>query len=142
MTTTTRIEQNQQYMKQLPEPVISFIQATNSFDTDAFVATFGDDALVNDAQREFWGPDAIRRWASREMIGDEVTMLVTDVKKHHGTIIVNAEVDGEFNKTNLPDPLLLTFYFTVEQDKIVQLIILLNRPSNERAIPALTVAER
>jgi hypothetical protein len=142
MTTTTRIEQNQQYMKQLPEPVISFIQATNSFDTDGLVATFGDDALVNDAQREFWGPDAIRRWASRETIGDKVTMLVTDVKEHHGTIIVNAQVDGEFDKTNLPDPLLLAFYFTVEQDKIVQLIILRNRPANEPAIPALAVAGR
>jgi hypothetical protein len=116
-----------------PEPVLSFIRATNSFDIDGFVAAFTDDALVNDVQREFWGPDAIRRWASREMIGDKVTMLLTDVTKHHGTVIVSAQMDGEFDKTNLPDPLVLTFYFTLEQDKIVQLIILHNRPADGSA---------
>ncbi len=36
-------------------------------------ATFADDALVNDAHREFWGAEAIRRWVAREMVGDRVT---------------------------------------------------------------------
>ena len=31
------------------------IAAVNAFDEDAIVATFADDALVNDAHREFWG---------------------------------------------------------------------------------------
>jgi ketosteroid isomerase-like protein len=34
----------------------------NAFDTAAIVATFADDALVNDNHREFWGTDAIRAW--------------------------------------------------------------------------------
>ena len=32
------------------------IAAVNAFDEDAIVATFADDALVNDAHREFWAP--------------------------------------------------------------------------------------
>jgi hypothetical protein len=32
-------------------------------------------------------------------------------------------------KTGLPDPLLLTFYFTLRGDKITKLIILLNKPA-------------
>ena len=36
-------------------PVLAeHIAAVNAFDEDAIVATFADDALVNDAHREFW----------------------------------------------------------------------------------------
>ena len=34
--------------------VAEHIAAVNAFDEDAIVATFADDALVNDAHREFW----------------------------------------------------------------------------------------
>ena len=37
-------------------PVLAeHIAAVNAFDENAIVATFADDALVNDAHREFWG---------------------------------------------------------------------------------------
>jgi hypothetical protein len=36
-------------------------------------------------------------------------------------------VDGHYDKRGLPDPLVLAFYFTVQSDLIVQLIILRNR---------------
>jgi hypothetical protein len=43
-------------------PVLAgHITAVNAFDEYAIVATFADDALVNDAHREFWGREAIRR---------------------------------------------------------------------------------
>jgi len=42
------------------------IAAVNAFDENAIVATFADDALVNDVHREFWGHQAIRRWVARE----------------------------------------------------------------------------
>jgi hypothetical protein len=50
------------------------ITAVNAFDEDAIVATFADDAFVNDAHREFWGSEAIRRWVAKEMVGDKVTI--------------------------------------------------------------------
>ena len=34
---------------------------------------------------------------------------------------------GDFDKRGLPDPLVIAFYFTVQSDLIVQLIILRNR---------------
>ena len=40
---------------------------------------------------------------------------------------VTANVDGNYDKRGLPDPLVLAFYFTVQGDLIVQLIILRNR---------------
>jgi ketosteroid isomerase-like protein len=52
-------------------PVLAeHIAAVNAFDENAIVATFAGDALVNDAHREFWGREAIRRWVARELAGD------------------------------------------------------------------------
>ena len=44
-------------------------------------------------------------------------------------MIVHAVTDGEYDKTGLPDPLVLTYYFTVRGDRIVQLIIIRNEPT-------------
>jgi ketosteroid isomerase-like protein len=59
--------------------VAEHVEAVNAFDEDAIVATFADDAFVNDAHREFWGTDAIRRWVAKEMVGDRVSLEVTEV---------------------------------------------------------------
>ena len=37
--------------------------------------------------------------------------------------------DGEYDKTGLPDTLVLTYYFTVRGDRIVRLIIIRNEPT-------------
>jgi hypothetical protein len=112
-------------------PVLAeHIAAVNAFDADAIAATFADDALVNDARREFWGREAIRRWAARELAGDRVTIAVTEVLDHHGDTIVRGRYDGDYDKTNLPDPLILTNYFTVRDGKIVTLITILNTPAS------------
>ena len=105
------------------------IAAVNAFDENAIVATFADDALVNDARREFWGSDAIRRWVAKEMVGDKVTLEVTGVIDHYGDTIVRARYDGEYDKTNLPDELILTNYFTVRDNQIVRMIVIRNEPA-------------
>jgi predicted transcriptional regulator len=105
------------------------VAAVNSFDEDAIVATFAEDALVNDAHREFWGIEAIRRWVAKEMVGDHVTIDVTEVIDHHGDTIVRGRYDGDFDKTNLPGDLILTNYFTVRDGKIVSLIVIRNTPA-------------
>jgi hypothetical protein len=109
--------------------VAEHVAAVNAFDEDAIVDTFADDAFVNDARREFWGTDAIRRWVAKEMVGDKVTIDVTEVVEHYGQTIVRGRYDGTFDKTNLPDELILTNYFTVRDGKIVSLIVILNTPA-------------
>ena len=113
----------------LPQPVAAYIQATNDHDSAAFLASFTQDALVNDIQREFWGKAAIGKWAEREIFGAKVTMEVVRTVDHYGDLIVTAKLDGDYDKTGLPDPLLLTFYFTLRGDKITKLIILHNKPA-------------
>jgi SnoaL-like domain len=112
-------------------PVLAeHIAAVNAFDEDAIVATFAEDALVNDAHREFWGREAIRRWVARELVGDRVTVTVTEVLDHHGDAIVRGRYDGDYDKTNLPDELILTNYFTVRDGKILTLIVIRNTPAS------------
>jgi hypothetical protein len=109
--------------------VAEHVAALTARDEDAIVATFAGDALVNDAHREFWGTDAIRRWIAKEMVGDKITLAVTEVIEHYGETIVRGSYDGEFDKTNLPDELILTNYFTVRDGKIVSLIVIRNTPA-------------
>ena len=106
------------------------VAAVNAFDEDAIVVTFADDALVNDTRREFWGIEAIRRWVARELVGDRVTMAVTEVIDHQGQTIVRGRYNGDFDRTNLPDELILTNYFTVRDGKIVTLIVIRNTPAS------------
>ncbi|HEY1832357.1 MAG TPA: nuclear transport factor 2 family protein [Acidimicrobiales bacterium] len=110
--------------------VARHLAAVNAFDEDAIVATFADDALVNDAHREFWGASAIRRWVAKEMVGDRVTVEVTEVLGHYGDTVVRGRYDGEFDKTHLPPgDLILTNYFVVRDDKIVSMIVIRNTPA-------------
>jgi len=110
--------------------VAEHIAAVNAFDQDAIMAAFADDALVNDAHREFWGAGAIRRWVAREMVGDHVTIEVTEVIEHYGDTIVRGRYDGTFEKVNLPDEPILTNYFTVRDGKIVSMIVIRNTPAD------------
>jgi hypothetical protein len=111
----------------IPAPVSAYIAATNNFDIEALMATFAADALVNDHRNEFGTRDAIRHWAQREIIDDRVTMQVTGSTGRGNTVAITANIDGDFDKTGLPDPLVLTFYFSVSRELIVQLIIVHNK---------------
>jgi hypothetical protein len=111
----------------LPPFVAAYVEATNTFDLERLLSTFGDDALVNDQLRDYWGKPAIREWAGRDIIGKSLTMNVTTIVEHYGNFIVTANVQGNFDMRGLPDPLVHAFYFTIHGDRIVQLIILRNR---------------
>jgi hypothetical protein len=114
---------------ELPAIVAEHIAAVNAFDTDRIVTTFAPDAYVNDNRREIWGTDAIRAFMAREFAGDHVTMEVREVIDHYGDIIVRARYDGTYDKTNLPEELVMTSYFSIRNGKIVSLAVIRNQPS-------------
>jgi hypothetical protein len=116
-------------MAQLTGVVAEHIRAVNNFDADAIVATFAEDAYVNDVRREIRGIDAIRRWVDKEMVGDNVTIEPVEVLDHYGDTIVRGRYDGTYDKTNLPGELLLSNYFSVRDGKIVSLVVVRNMPS-------------
>jgi ketosteroid isomerase-like protein len=116
----------QSRLPDMPAPVAAYVLATNLFDIDGLLDTFADDAVVNDQLYEYWGRDEIRHWALRDIIGQHTTIHVTQVRQRGADAVVTAHVDGSYDKRGLPDPLVLTFYFSTTGEKIVQLIILRN----------------
>jgi hypothetical protein len=109
------------------DPVIaSHIAAVNSFDLDAVMDTFADDAVVNDASREFWGREHIRAFVAKELVGDRVTMEPVEAIDNAGMWCVRCRYEGDYDKTGLPDPLILTNYFRVRDGKVVTLFIVHN----------------
>ncbi len=114
---------------QLPDVVADHIDAVNAFDTERIVATFASDAYVNDNRREIWGLEAIRAFMAKEFVGDHVTMEVREVIDHYGDIVVRAKFDGTYDKSNLPDELIMSSYFALREGKIVSLAVIFNQPS-------------
>src|SRR5580698_6382630 len=107
----------------LPTIVRDHLAAVNAFDVEAIMATFAHDAFVYDNRREFWGRETIRAWTAKVIVGDRVTMVVTEVFAHDELTIVRARYDVNHYKTKLPAVLILTNYFKMRDDKIITLII-------------------
>ncbi|GAA3670913.1 nuclear transport factor 2 family protein [Microbacterium marinilacus] len=59
-----------------PTPVTAFVEAINAADTDAFVALFAQDGLVDDWGTEYRGHERIRQWAGSDAIGAGARMKV------------------------------------------------------------------
>lgn len=102
---------------QLPAAVGALIAAANAHDTDAFLATFTPDGVVDDWGREFRGAEAIRRWSDAEFIGVAVTLDVTEVSGRDGETVVAAQVGG--NGFNGPSH----FTFAVDGDRVRRMTI-------------------
>ena len=105
---------------QLP-PSNAYIGSINDHYPAAFIALFADDAVVNDAGREFRGRAAIKAWSDREIFAAQVTLEVIDVADRDGETVVTTKVDGNFDRTGLPDPVIINHHITAEGGQIVAL---------------------
>jgi SnoaL-like domain len=104
--------------------VAEHIEAINAGDIDRTAATFAPDAYINDNRREFIGIDAIHDWVTYEVVSQKVTIDVHEVFDQHGDTVVRLAYDGAFDKTGLPEEIVMTNYFSVCDGKIVSLIIM------------------
>ena len=59
-----------------------------------------------------------------------MTIEVREVLDHHGDTVVRGAYDGTFDRTNLPDEIVLTNYFSVRDGKITSLVIVFNQPAD------------
>lgn len=111
----------------LPKVIQDFIAASNKPDLDAYVDCFSEDALVLDEGKEWAGKAAIKRWSDEHHFGANVTLDPQKDRQHEAETMVVFKVDGDFDKTGLPDPLYLDFYFQIRNHKIKQLAIRLSK---------------
>ena len=99
------------------EPVARLLQAANDHDTDAFLASFTADGVVDDWGREFTGAEGIQGWSDREFIGVDVALTVTDVTIDGDVTTVAADVGG--SGYNGPSH----FMFTVRDGLVSRMMI-------------------
>lgn len=108
----------------LPERVAQFIEATNAGEVSRILEFFSTDSIVNDQLQQWCGLAELKKWAERDVIGQQLSLRPIHCIQHYGHCVVAAHADGKFDKRGLPDPLEVLLYFTLAEDKIVQLIIL------------------
>src|SRR5258707_5888044 len=116
-------------MPSLPAVVPDHTAGSNASANAGIFPTFAPAAYVTENRREIWGIEAIRKFMAKEFVGDHVTMEVREVIDHYGDIIVRAKYDGDYDKTNLPDELIMSSYFALRDGKIVSLAVIFNQPS-------------
>ena len=108
---------------QIPQSIAAFIKATNAHNTDEFLATLTESAVITDEGKEYRGIAAIKEWSDEKYIGAKVILDVVDMANSNGKTIVTVRVDGNFDKTGLPDPFLMDFHFAIGTNKIAALNI-------------------
>lgn len=90
----------------------------------AFLSIFAEDAVIIDEGQEYKGLGKITEWSEQYHFAYKLNLEVINIMEESPQTIVTAKVDGDFDKTGLPDPLLLDFYFTVVNRKVTRLEIL------------------
>ncbi|MDV4149909.1 nuclear transport factor 2 family protein [Clostridium sp. AL.422] len=107
----------------LQEPIETYFSTTNNSDQKNFISIFAEDAVVIDEGQEYVGLDKIQKWSEKHQFAAKIRLEATNVIEKNDMTIVTAKVDGDFDKTGLPDPLLLDFHFTVSEGMITKLEI-------------------
>lgn len=106
---------------QLPEPAASYVRTTNENDPAGFIKLFAEDAVVDDAGRMIAGREAIRAWAASDVFAANVQFEVLETHGDEHEATIRAKVDGTFDRTGLPDPLIMAFQLTATENAITRL---------------------
>ena len=100
-----------------PLAVQRMIEATNSGDHAAFVATFTEDAYLEDWGRQFRGHEGVASWDGSDNIGKNTRFEARGTRQVGETYVVTLAVSGDgFNGTS-------DIEFAVDGDLISSMVI-------------------
>ena len=100
-----------------PAAVQRMIEATNEADREGFVASFTEDAYLEDWGRKFHGHAGVARWNETDNIGKNAHFAATATREEQGHYVVTLVVSGGgFNGTS-------DIAFEVQGDLISSMII-------------------
>ncbi|HKO96297.1 MAG TPA: nuclear transport factor 2 family protein [Pyrinomonadaceae bacterium] len=105
----------------IPKAIEFAVKAANDHDAIGFLSHFAKTAVITDEGHEYHGLAAIEKWSDEKLFGDNVTFDITDIRISGDTRIVTAKVDGDFDKTGLPDPFVMALHFVMSGSKINRL---------------------
>ena len=113
----------------IPKPIATFIEATNKHNSQEFLNVIADTAVIHDEGHDYHGIAEIKEWSDEKVFGAKVTLEPLKIIDQPGNTVITMKIDGNFDKTGLPDPLIMDFHFTIDSDKISGLSIHL--PNNK-----------
>jgi NAD(P)-dependent dehydrogenase (short-subunit alcohol dehydrogenase family) len=113
--------------------VAAYFRATNDHDPATFLACFAESAVVYDAGRVWQGIDAVRTWSDREIFAANVQLELIAASTQGDEAVVTTRVDGSFDRTGLPDPVVIEHRITLADGKISRLTCRLARERGELA---------
>ena len=103
--------------------ISNFIKAFNDHDTNILLGFLSDEAVIHDEGHEYRGIPEIRKWYDEKAVVPGVTLEPVRAVEMNGITIVTAKVDGNFDKTGLPNPLEMDFNFTIDATRVSGLSI-------------------
>ncbi|WEX90893.1 hypothetical protein PZN02_004471 [Sinorhizobium garamanticum] len=104
--------------------VQAFVAAVNDGSLPDVINAFLSDAIVNDQLVEYEGHHAIGVWARNDLLAQRTRMSVIRCRTRPTGVVLTVEMTGDFDGLGLPEPLVLSCYFSLSDRKIDQLIIL------------------
>jgi hypothetical protein len=114
---------------QVPVEVVAFVHAINAGESDALLTLFAERTLINDEGREYWNTPGVCTWANRIVVVQRLAIEPGAAVTNVDQVALTATVDGAFDKRGMPDPLIVSIYFSLRHGKIVQLVILRQEPA-------------
>jgi len=105
----------------LPKIIDTFIKACNEHNSDAYIACFIEDAVVQDEGKDINGTKAIKEWNERSSKEYKVKLDAIKLVDRNEETVLTASVSGDFEGS----PVNLDYHFTISNDKIMALKILL-----------------
>lgn len=108
-------------MAKIPAPLQAFIETTNQGDSEAFVALFTPDGVVNDWGNEYHGTEEIAHWNQTDNIGKQSQFTLQDAQSlapDQWRLTIKVAGNG-FNGVS-------PFNFTLADDQIKSMVILPN----------------
>ncbi|CAG9623495.1 nuclear transport factor 2 family protein [Sutcliffiella rhizosphaerae] len=106
---------------QLPEAIETFFRVSNSYDSSLLAKCFAEDAILYDEGLAYHGPTAIEADIVKANNNLQVKTDVTNAVGKNGEMVVLATISGNFDGS----PVALDYYFTIKDQKITTLKIVL-----------------
>lgn len=104
----------------LPQAAMDFVLKVNERDEAGLIDLFAEDATVDDAGKLHQGREAIREWMASEIFAPNVTFEVIQAKGDEKEVEFTAQINGDFDRTGLPDPLIMSFQLHAPEGKITR----------------------
>ncbi len=105
----------------LPNAADEYVRTINSHDGVRFGELFVDDAVVDDNGRTFRGRKAIEEWGASDIFAANVTLEVLSTRDDTDGATLITIVDGTFDRTGLPDPVVIEQRITTQNGRIAAL---------------------